>query len=108
LYLNGELIFSANLWRPSSSKSLEQILVPLQSVVYRKSPPLIFGKKEYFKEHILPAAIQIMREQEKYYSALKIHKVFCHVDSYEVNLLIENLEEFFCSMPNISDIRYYY
>ena len=108
LYLNGEPIFSANLWRPRTSKSMEQIFEPLKYLAYRKSPPLIFGKKNYFKEHILPSAIQIMIELEKYYSELKIHTVFCHVDSYEVNLLNENLEEFFCSLPNITEIRYYY
>jgi len=108
LHLNGRLIFSANLWRPFSSKTMHQIVEPLRHAIYKTPPPLIFGKKKYFKEHILPTAIKIMIEQERYYSDLKIHKVFYYEENDEVNLLMKDLENFFLNFPHFSDIKYYY
>ena len=108
LYLNGEPFFSANLWRPSYSKTIREIVEKVGPWTYTKNSPFIFGKRKYFKDHILPPTIEILNEYEKFYSDLKIHTVYFYDGNEEVNRFHENLEQFFKVIPNISDLKYYY
>lgn len=108
LYLNGNLFFSANLWRPRFSQTIPQIVGKMESWKYTKNPPLIFNKKNYFKENILQSALEIINEYPKSYSDLKIHTVYHYDDSEEVNLFIKSLEKFFTDIPNFNDLKYYY